>query len=251
VEIDPSKAIEKVREILADPNPDRNYKFGDPQPTKVFIPEWGPDTDTSNVAAGQPSPYLFPDKPLVPTTDAVFDGEYSADSIKVLEGMGSARPESRAFAPCRWHGEKYIDQADGDRCTALDPGSKYLSDLYAQQFVPRRPFAEEVAFSNAIARFNDPPMSLEVVADHHTDETVRNVDLDEAAPILHPAPEAWEPTVNIPSMDEMRQAMREPQPEWDECVGQGQDDETKDSSRGGIITVATILTILGLIAAYF
>jgi hypothetical protein len=106
-------------------------KVGDPQPAKVFVPEWGPDADTSNVAAGQPSPYLFPDKPLVPTKDAVFDGEYSADSIKVLEGMGPARTESRAFVPCRWHGEKYIDQADGDRCTALDPGSRYIDDIYA------------------------------------------------------------------------------------------------------------------------
>jgi hypothetical protein len=48
---------------------DCNYKFDDSANDAVR----GPDTDTSNVTAGQPAPYLFPNKPLVPTKDAVFD----------------------------------------------------------------------------------------------------------------------------------------------------------------------------------
>jgi len=113
-------------------------------PATVFIPEWGPDADTSNCCAGQPSPYIFPD---IPTKDAVFGGEYSAESLKVLEGIAPARPESRTFVPCRWHGEKYIDQANGDRCTALD-------------LVPRRRL----------------PLP----------QQLKSLDLDAAAPIIHP-----------------------------------------------------------------
>jgi hypothetical protein len=186
------KAVEAVREILNDPNPDRNYKFGDPKPATVFIPEWGPDTDTSNVAAGQPSPYLFPDKPLVPTQDAVFDN-------------GSEVVTKAGFKVCRWHGWKYIDLRDG-RCTATDAGSEYLSNLYNREL-----------------GLPVPPLP--------------SFDLDEAAPII-----SWEPTVNVPSMEEMREAMKadpyipvyEPAP-----------------APGVAITFGTILVILGLIAAYF
>ena len=99
-------------------------KVGDPQPATVFVPEWGPDTDTSNVAAGQPSPLTFPDKPLVPTKDAVFDN-------------GSELVKSHGFEICRWHGWKYIDLRDG-RCAALDSGSGYLNELYGPKFYPAK-----------------------------------------------------------------------------------------------------------------
>lgn len=100
-------------------------KFGDPAPATVFVPEWGPDADTSNVAAGQPSPYLFPDKPLVPTKDAVFDN-------------GSEVVTKAGFEICRWHGWKYIDLRDG-RCAALDPVQGTLMTSTPSVFVPSPP----------------------------------------------------------------------------------------------------------------
>ncbi len=129
------------------------------EPT-VFIPEWMPEveatitevpvdpenklapeafSDTSNVAAGPIAPYViekvkevvasytFPDKPLVPTADAVFDGD---------ERCGDEVVTSRGFEVCRWHGWKYIDLRDG-RCTALDSGSGYLDKVYSKSLYPQ------------------------------------------------------------------------------------------------------------------
>src|SRR5208282_1996427 len=143
-------------------------KFGDPQPATVFVPEWGPDADTSNVAAGQPSPYTFPDKPLVPTKDAVFDDSKCGDEVVT----------SRGFTVCRWHGWKYIDLRDG-RCTATDAGSGYPYDVkYQTELSIKRASGALQQFGNAVVGATDAAEKFNAVPR----------DLDEAAPVIHPAP---------------------------------------------------------------
>jgi len=158
-----------------------------------------------------PSPYRFPNQPAVPVKDAVFDGpkdgEYPPMTDKVrriLDGEFS----------CRWHGSRYIDSSDG-RCTALDPGSEYLKNLYNKPVKPHPQdsvgmyIVEQLAASGETVLYtkleDQPPV-------YHTDETetpalgeVGNFDLDKAAPVVQ---KPWEPSVNIPSMDEMREAMK-------------------------------------------
>src|SRR5271157_3507259 len=167
---------EKNQDELPEP------KFGD---GAVFIPEWGPNTsvtltevptdpenklspeafsDTSNVAAGPIAPYVveklkevadsytFPDKPLVPTKDAVFDG----------------------FKICRWHGSAYVDPQNPDRCNALDSGSGYLNEVYKRQY-PQATLPPLTGVELPLgSEFKYVPDSI--------------INLDEAAPILSPAP---------------------------------------------------------------
>jgi len=266
-----------------------DFATGKAEPAAVFIPEWGatvtevPPSDTR-----LPADYFFPDKPLVPTKDAVFDGEYSAESLKVLEGMAPASPESRVFVPCRWHGEKYIDQADGDRCTALDPGSKYIDDIYAERL--RAVSATIAAATAATNKFNDSLVTANAAAKEFSDAVPRNVDLDEAAPVIHPAPvEAVRAILDDPnpnrdySYREPTQAFYDkvdelPEPPvtavetpdtlsiWRPTSHHGQpvawkyDDSgfkrdpeqaIERPSNGVAITFATLFIIIGLVAAYF
>jgi len=215
VPLNDPKAVEAVREILNDPNPDRNYKFGDPKPATVFIPEWAPDTDTSNVAAGQPSPYTFPNKALEPRGDAVFDG---GDEVVTRAG----------FEVCRWHGWKYIDLRDG-RCTATDAGSGYPYDVkYLTELSIKRASGALQQFGTAVSAADD-------AAKKFAEAVPRSVDLDEAAP-----PSIWRP-------------IKPPQDAVYDDSGFRRDpaQAVERSSKAPLITLATIATIVGLVLAYF
>jgi len=256
-------------------------KFGDPQPATVFVPEWGPNTsvtikevptsgerlpadafDTSNVAAGQPSPYFFPDRPLVPTKDAVFDDSKCGDEVVT----------SRGFTVCRWHGWKYIDLRDG-RCTALDPGSRCATwvvellggDLDAERL--RAVSATIAAATAATNKFNDSLVTTNAAAKEFSDAVPRNVDLDEAAPIVHPAPDYAQSVQLVrellADLDANRDySYREPvtaveapdtpsTPEEGQGVDYVSPDEANGSSKAPLITLATIAAIVGLVLAYF
>jgi hypothetical protein len=201
-------------------------KFGDAAPATVFVPEWGPDADTSNVAAGQPSPYLFPNKALVPQGDAAFDG---GDDVVTSHG----------FEVCRWHGWKYIDLRDG-RCTATDAGSGYMYDVkYQTELSIKRASGALQQFGNAISAADD-------AAKNFADAVPR--DLDEAAPVLYPASEApdtpsiWRP-VTFPK--------GQPVVYDDSGFRRDPNQAVERSSNGFYITFATIAAIVGLVLAYF
>jgi hypothetical protein len=214
VPLNDAKAIEAVRNLLADPNPDRNYKYGDPQPATVL------DTDTSNVAAGQPSPYVFPNKPLTPTKDATFDG---GDEVVIRAG----------FAICRWHGWKYIDLRDG-RCTATDSGSGFYYDTkYKTELVFKQAADAFQQFGNAVAKTDEGAKEFAGVAP-------RNIDLDEAAPVVNPAPTA---------LDDGR--YDEPAVYDDSGFRRDPAQAVERPSKAPLITLATIAAIVGLVLAYF
>jgi hypothetical protein len=193
---------------------------------KVFVPEWGPDADTSNVAAGQPSPYVFPNKALVPQGDATFDG---GDDVVTSHG----------FEVCRWHGWKYIDLRDG-RCTATDAGSGYMYDVkYQTELSIKRASGALQQFGNAISAADD-------AAKNFADAVPR--DLDEAAPILYPSPETpdtpsiWRP-VTFPK--------GQPVVYDDSGFRRDPAQAVERSSKAPLITLATIAAIVGLVLAYF
>jgi len=227
VPLNDPKAVEAVREILNDPNPDRNYKYGDPQPATVFVPEWGPDADTSNVAAGQPSPYTFPNKALEPRGDAVFDG---GDEVVTRAG----------FEVCRWHGWKYIDLRDG-RCTATDAGSGFYYDTkYKTELSIKRA-------SGALQQFGNAVTDATVATEKFNEAAPRNVDLDEAAPIIYP------PAAQCPDTPSIWRPIKPPQDAVYDDSGFRRDpaQAVERSSKAPLITLATIATIVGLVLAYF
>jgi hypothetical protein len=233
VPLNDAKAIEAVRNLLADPNPDRNYKYGDPQPATVFVPEWGPDADTSNVAAGQPSPYTFPNKALVPTKDAVFDN-------------GSEVVTKAGFEVCRWHGWKYIDLRDG-RCTATDAGSGFYYDTkYKTELSIKRATGAIEQFGNAVADANEAAQKFAEVAP-------RNVDLDEAAPVIHPPYTADNGHIEIPDTPSIWRPIKPPQDAVYDDSGFRRDpaQAVERSNKAPLITLATIAAIVGLVLAYF
>lgn len=171
----------------------------------VFIPEWGatvtevpvdpenklsPEafSDTSNVAAGPIAPYVvekvkevvasytFPDKPLVPTKDAVFDDEQCGDEVVT----------SRGFEVCRWHGWKYIDLRDG-RCTALDSGSGYLDKIYSSTFCPEK---AQPAPAVVEPQYHDQGNATNHELKDCGPECESRIDLDAAAPVIWDPPSA-------------------------------------------------------------
>ncbi len=136
------------------------------------------------------------------------------------------------FDPCRWHGWKYIDLRDG-HCTAIDPGSAYRSDIkYQTELSIQRPWASAPptgtveAVANAVAAVEEIPQPaveplyekvepFDPVEKSGEDSTDKGkdwmtdwpkIDIDAAAPVVQPE-SGWEPTINIPSMDEIREAV--------------------------------------------
>jgi hypothetical protein len=264
------RAVEIMTEIENPKKPivlrpeDLKPKFGDPAPATIvdptMLPQDHPDHvctdkcydiveiapkdvrlpaeyfDTSNVAAGQPSPYLFPDKPLVPTKDAVFDGFY-----EVVAQHG--------FEVCRWHGGKYIDLRDG-RCTATDAGSGFFNDTkYQTELSIKRASGALQQFGNAVA-------SADEAAKEFADVAPRNIDLDEAAPVLYPAPtpSIWRPVTDpkpsLTALDDMRYD-DEPKVYDDSGFRRDPAQAVERSSKAPLITLATIAAIVGLVLAYF
>lgn len=83
-------------------------KFGDPAPATVVDPTTLP-----------------PDHPDHVCTDKCYDIVVIPPDA-VPQVLAAAKAATEKFAPCKWHGGKYIDK-DG-RCTALDSGSAYPAD---------------------------------------------------------------------------------------------------------------------------
>jgi hypothetical protein len=195
---------------------------------KVFVPEWGPDADTSNVAAGQPSPYTFPNKPLIPASDAAFDG------------FGDEVVTSQGFEVCRWHGWKYIDLRDG-RCTATDAGSGFYYDTkYKTELALKQAAGAFQQFGNAVANADE-------AAKNFAEVLPRNVNLDEAAPVIYPpAPEA-------PDTPSIWRPIKPPQDAVYDDSGFRRDpaQAVERPSKAPLITLATIAAIVGLVLAYF
>jgi hypothetical protein len=181
---------------------------------------------------------VFPNKPLAPTKDATFDG---GDDVVIRAG----------FTVCRWHGWKYIDLRDG-RCTATDAGSGFYYDTkYKTELALKQAAGAFQQFGNAVAKTTEATKEFAEVAP-------RNIDLDEAAPLVWKLPtedpkpgEVLSP--EAPDTPSIWRPIKPPQDAVYDDSGfrRDPDQAVERSSNGVAITFATLFIIIGLVAAYF
>lgn len=237
-------------------------------PTPVFIPEWAPDADTSNVTAGRPEP--------MPSE------EYSAASVELLKRLDKERQEAEPFIqsvaanaaqqakyiidkailvrmgydfdPCQYHGWKYIDLRDG-RCTALDADSMYQNERV--QSAPAAVVAIEASqchdegnatnhlLENCGPQCGDPPV-LDII-DLRDPNDLPVLDINTAAPVIDYSPQV----LACDSVAEAIAQMTRSDVVLDDEEGSATDAEEYTRSYALIIVGAALMAIAGLVYGYF